>query len=104
MKVRQMIKNDFDAAFTKCDAILSPITPNLAFAIDEKPTDPVVIYLNDILAVGVNLAGLPGISVPVGISQNEKLPIGMQIIGNYLDDATMMQVAFAIEQVNRAIL
>ncbi len=99
MKVRQMIKNDFDAAFTKCDAILSPITPNLAFAIDEKPTDPVVIYLNDILAVGVNLAGLPGISVPVGISQNEKLPIGMQIIGNYLDDATMMQVAFALESI-----
>ncbi len=100
MRLRRMVKNGFDAAFEKVDAILSPITPNLAFPIDEKPTDPIIVYLNDVLTVGVNLAGLPGISVPVGFSKEEKLPIGMQIIGNYLDDATMIQVANAVIKVN----
>ncbi len=100
MKVRRLIKNDFDAVFANVDAIVCPITPNLAFSIDEKPTDPITVYLNDVLSVGVNLAGLPAISVPVGKSQIEQLPIGIQVIGNYLHDHTMMQVASVIEKMN----
>lgn len=99
-KIRRMIKNDFDAAFQKIDAIVCPVTPNLPFPINEKPSDPITVYLNDILTVGANLSGLPCISVPVGKSLQEKLPIGIQVISNQFHDDTMIQVANQIEKGN----
>ena len=79
-KVRQLIKQDFDQAYNKVDAILTPSTPSSAFKIGEKSNDPVSMYLNDIFTVPVNLAGLPGISIPAGVDKNN-YPLGLQIIG-----------------------
>ena len=79
-KVRQLIKKDFDEAYNKVDAILTPSTPSSAFKIGEKSNDPVSMYLNDIFTVPVNLAGLPGISIPAGVDKNN-YPLGLQIIG-----------------------
>ena len=80
-KVRKLIKNDFDEAYKKVDAILTPSTPSAAFKIGEKKDDPVSMYLNDIFTVPVNLAGLPGISIPAG-HDSKGYPLGLQIIGN----------------------
>jgi len=96
-KVRRVIKNEFDAVFSEqVDAMLCPATPNVAFGVDDKITNPVQMYLNDIYTVPVNLAGLPGISTPTAIS-SDGLPIGMQIIVNRLDDAKMYQIAKTLE-------
>ncbi|WP_146821500.1 Asp-tRNA(Asn)/Glu-tRNA(Gln) amidotransferase subunit GatA [Candidatus Deianiraea vastatrix] len=97
LKVRRVIKNEFDAAFAKVDAILCPATPNVAFGIDDKNDDPIKTYLNDIYTVPVNLAGLPGISVPTALS-NDGLPIGMQIICQRREDAKMYQIAKWLEK------
>ena len=83
-KVRQLIKKDFDDAYKKVDAILTPSTPSSAFKIAEKTNDPVSMYLNDIFTVPVNLAGLPGISLPAGVDKNG-YPLGLQIIGKPFD-------------------
>ncbi len=96
-KIRRLIQNDFTEAFQKVDAILTPTTPSEAFAINETITDPITMYLNDIFTVTVNLAGLPGISVPGMLSQNG-LPLGLQVIGKPFDEDTMLRVAYEIEK------
>ncbi|MDP8996903.1 MAG: Asp-tRNA(Asn)/Glu-tRNA(Gln) amidotransferase subunit GatA [Pseudomonadota bacterium] len=95
-KVRTLIKRDFDAAWAKCDVVLTPATPSPAFAPGEI-TDPVEMYLNDIFTVTVNMAGLPGIAVPAGLSESG-LPLGLQLIGKPFDEGTLFQTASAIEQ------
>ena len=95
-KVRTLIKQDFDNAWHKVDVVLTPATPSAAFAPGEI-TDPVQMYLNDIFTVTVNMAGLPGIAVPAGLS-NEGLPLGLQLIGKPFDEETLFQAAAAIEQ------
>lgn len=96
-KVRRLIANDFAQAFEKCDAILTPTAPSAAFPIGENEDDPVKMYLNDIFTVSVNLAGLPGLSLPAGLDANG-LPLGLQIIGNAWDEATVFKVGHVIEQ------
>jgi aspartyl-tRNA(Asn)/glutamyl-tRNA(Gln) amidotransferase subunit A len=95
-KVRTLIKQDFDRAWDKIDVVLTPATPSPAFAPGEI-TDPVQMYLNDVFTVTVNMAGLPGISVPGGLSE-QGLPMGLQLIGKPFDEATLFQVGYAIEQ------
>ncbi|MDC0511731.1 Asp-tRNA(Asn)/Glu-tRNA(Gln) amidotransferase subunit GatA [Pelagibacteraceae bacterium] len=96
-KVRQLIKNDFDQSFKKVDAILTPSTPSAAFKIGEKKDDPISMYLNDIFTVPVNLAGIPAISIPAGFDQN-KYPLGLQLIGNTLEEQKILNIAFAAEK------
>ena len=95
-KVRALIARDFDQAFKQCDAILTPTAPSAAFAIGEKMDDPISMYLNDVFTVPVNLAGLPGISVPAGLS-GEGLPLGLQVIGRAFDEEMVLRVGSAIE-------
>jgi aspartyl-tRNA(Asn)/glutamyl-tRNA(Gln) amidotransferase subunit A len=96
-KVRTLIKGDFDKIFEDYDVVIGPTTPTTAFKLGEKPKDPWVTYRNDILTIPVNLAGVPGISIPCGFSE-EGLPIGMQIIGKHFDESTVYRVAHAFEQ------
>lgn len=97
-KVRNLVAQDFVAAFKKVDAILTPATPNAAFSIQgSKNFDPVQIYLNDAFTIPANLAGLPAMSVPAGFD-NDGLPLGLQIIANHFDEQTMFDVALAIEE------
>jgi aspartyl-tRNA(Asn)/glutamyl-tRNA(Gln) amidotransferase subunit A len=95
-KIRTLIKRDFDEAWSKVDVVLTPATPSPAFAPGEI-SDPVQMYLNDIFTVTVNMAGLPGIAVPAGISK-DGLPLGLQLIGKPFDEETLFQTAAAIEQ------
>jgi aspartyl-tRNA(Asn)/glutamyl-tRNA(Gln) amidotransferase subunit A len=95
-KIRTLIAKDFAQAFEKCDALLTPATPGPAFAIGEKTSDPVSMYLNDVFTVTVNLAGLPGLSVPAGLTKNG-LPLGLQVIGKAFDEGTVLRVGRAIE-------
>jgi aspartyl-tRNA(Asn)/glutamyl-tRNA(Gln) amidotransferase subunit A len=94
-KVRTLIKQDFEKAWDKVDVLLTPATPSAAFAPGEI-TDPVQMYLNDVFTVTVNMAGLPGIAVPAGLS-SEGLPLGLQLIGKAFDEETLFQVGHAIE-------
>ncbi len=96
-KVRWLIKNDFDEAYKKVDAILTPSTPSSAFKIGEKTNDPVSMYLNDIFTVPVNLAGLPAISIPAGLD-SKGYPLGLQIIGKAFDEQNILNIAFSMEQ------
>ena len=96
-KVRKLIKNDFDEAYKKVDAILTPSTPSSAFKIGEKTNDPVSMYLNDIFTVPVNLAGLPGISIPAG-HDAKGYPLGLQIIGKAFDEQNILNIAYAMEE------
>jgi aspartyl-tRNA(Asn)/glutamyl-tRNA(Gln) amidotransferase subunit A len=95
-KVRTLIKRDFDEAWNKVDVVLTPATPSAAFAPGEI-TDPLQMYLNDVFTVTVNMAGLPGIAVPAGITE-AGLPLGLQLIGKPFDEETLFQTAFAVEQ------
>jgi aspartyl-tRNA(Asn)/glutamyl-tRNA(Gln) amidotransferase subunit A len=95
-KLRTLIARDFSEAFEKCDVLLTPATPGPAFGVGEKTSDPVSMYLNDVFTVTVNLAGLPGISVPAGLTANG-LPLGLQFIGKAFDEATILRAARAIE-------
>jgi len=96
-KVRRLIKKDFDEAYSKVDAILTPSTPSSAFKIGEKTNDPLSMYLNDIFTVPVNLAGLPGISIPAGVDKNG-YPLGLQIIGKPFDEQTILNIAYSMEE------
>ncbi|WP_225546896.1 Asp-tRNA(Asn)/Glu-tRNA(Gln) amidotransferase subunit GatA [Chromobacterium violaceum] len=96
-KIRRLIANDFKAAFEQCDVILGPVAPTAAFNIGEKSGDPVQMYLSDIYTLSVNLAGLPGMSVPAGFAANGR-PIGLQIIGNYFAESRMLNVAHQFQQ------
>jgi aspartyl-tRNA(Asn)/glutamyl-tRNA(Gln) amidotransferase subunit A len=91
-KVRRLIKNDFDEAFKQVDVILTPTTPTTAFKIGEKSNDPLQMYLSDIYTTSTNLAGIPGISIPIGKDSN-KLPIGLQILANQFEEEKLFQLA-----------
>jgi len=95
-KLRTLIANDFTEAYKKCDVLLTPATPGPAFAVGAKTADPVSMYLNDVFTVTVNLAGLPAISVPAGLTA-DGLPLGLQVIGKAFDEATVLRVGRAIE-------
>jgi aspartyl-tRNA(Asn)/glutamyl-tRNA(Gln) amidotransferase subunit A len=95
-RVRALITQDFQKAFEKVDVILTPTTPSPAFALDESPTDPVVMYLNDVLTVSANLAGLPGLSVPAGLSK-EGLPLGLQLIAPAFNENVLFKTGKVIE-------
>jgi aspartyl-tRNA(Asn)/glutamyl-tRNA(Gln) amidotransferase subunit A len=96
-KVRSLIKRDFDEAFASVDAILAPATPSPAFGLGEMQGDPVAMYLQDVFTITVNLAGLPGISVPLGVSASG-LPLGLQLIGQPWGEAGVLDAALALEQ------
>lgn len=96
-QIRRLIAQDFTEAFKKCDIIMGPTAPSTAFKAGEKADDPVAMYMQDIYTIAVNLAGLPGMSIPAGFSNN--LPVGLQVIGNYFDEARMLNVGHAYQQV-----
>lgn len=91
-RVRRLIKEDFDKAFSEVDCILTPTTPTTAFGIGEKTDDPLTMYLSDIYTVSANLAGIPGINIPIGKDKNG-LPIGMQLLGKQFDEQTILKIA-----------
>ncbi|MCK5385619.1 MAG: Asp-tRNA(Asn)/Glu-tRNA(Gln) amidotransferase subunit GatA [Gammaproteobacteria bacterium] len=95
-KIRRLISDDFKAAFEKVDVIMGPTSPEVAFKAGEKSNDPVSMYLSDIYTIATNLAGLPGMSVPCGFSDN--MPVGLQIIGNYFDESRLLNVAHQYQQ------
>lgn len=101
-KVRRLIKNDFDSAFDPSadgvDIIVGPVSPTTAFKIGEKSSDPLALYLEDVYTVPVNLAGLPGISIPCGNGRESGLPVGFQMIGKQFDEETLLRVAYQLEQ------
>ncbi|CAB4337245.1 unannotated protein [freshwater metagenome] len=97
-KVRTLIKRDFDAAFAKVDVLISPTAPTTAFKIGEKLDDPLAMYLNDVATIPVNMAGLPGMSLPIGLAPEDGLPVGLQIIAPAMADDRLYNVGAAIER------
>jgi aspartyl-tRNA(Asn)/glutamyl-tRNA(Gln) amidotransferase subunit A len=96
-KVRTLLARDFGDAFQRVDAIVTPTSPTPAFKLGEKLDDPLSMYLADIYTVTADLAGIPGISIPCGLSK-ENLPIGLQILGRHFDEATILRISHAYEQ------
>jgi len=100
-KIRRLIAQDFQHAFEQCDVIMGPVAPSVAWDIGDKADDPVANYLADIYTLSTSLAGLPGMSIPCGFGQGEKnaqRPVGLQIIGNYFDEARLLNVAHQFQQ------
>lgn len=95
-KIRRLISDDFKQAFDKVDVIMGPTSPETAFKVGEKSDDPVSMYLSDIYTIATNLAGLPGMSVPCGFSNN--MPVGLQLIGNYFDESRLLNIAHQYQQ------
>ena len=91
-KIRRMIADDFQQAFTQCDVIAGPVVPSVAWALGHNAIDPLADYLADIFTLPASLAGLPGMSVPVGFG-DAHMPVGIQLIGNYLQEASLLNVA-----------
>ena len=89
-KVRTLIKQDFEKAFEKCDVIAGPVSPTVAWNIGEKISDPLAMYLSDVYTIPASLAGIPGLSLPCGFSNN--LPVGLQLLGKYMEDETILSV------------
>ncbi|HZP41592.1 MAG TPA: Asp-tRNA(Asn)/Glu-tRNA(Gln) amidotransferase subunit GatA [Candidatus Binatia bacterium] len=96
-QVRTLVRRDFEAALARCDALVAPVAPTTAFRLGEKVDDPLTMYLSDIFTISVNLAGLPGLSLPCG-ADAAGLPIGLQVIGRPFDEATVLRVGYAYEQ------
>ena len=96
-QVRTLIRQDFDRAFHNYDVLVGPTSPSVAFRLGEKTEDPIAMYLSDVCTIPVNLAGLPGLSLPCGFS-SQGLPIGLQLVGKPLDEPTLLRVAYAFEQ------
>ena len=96
-KVRRLIARDFAEAFAKCDVIAGPVAPSVAFDIGARDKDPVQMYLEDLYTIPINLAGLPGLSIPCGFGEKGR-PVGLQIVGNYWSEALMLRVAHAYQQ------
>ncbi len=96
-KLRRMIADDFQACFKTCDVIAGPVAPTVAWKLGEKSDDPVKAYLADIFTLPASLAGLPGMSVPAGFGESH-MPVGLQLIGNYFDEATLLHTAHALQQ------
>ena len=99
-KIRTLITRDFDQVFENVDLILTPTAPSAAFSIGDRTDDPIKMYLNDVFTVPANLAGLPGISVPAGLSE-EGLPLGLQLVGKAFDEETMLRAAAVLEEASR---
>jgi aspartyl-tRNA(Asn)/glutamyl-tRNA(Gln) amidotransferase subunit A len=99
-KVRTLIKRDFENAFTKVDAIAAPVAPTTAFKLGEHTDDPLAMYLEDVFTLPANLAGVPGIAFPVGFDQN-KMPIGIQLMGRHFEEPTLFKLADAYQKVTR---
>lgn len=97
-KVRTLIRRDFEKAFEKCDVIVTPTSPEVAFKIGAKIDDPLKMYLSDIFTISVNLAGICGVSIPCGFANNPRLPIGLQILGKPFGEETVLRVAHAYEE------
>ncbi|MGV8891906.1 MAG: Asp-tRNA(Asn)/Glu-tRNA(Gln) amidotransferase subunit GatA [Burkholderiaceae bacterium] len=100
-KIRRLIAQDFQQAFTQCDVIMGPVAPSVAWDLGDKTDDPIANYLADIYTLSTSLAGLPGMSIPCGFGQGEKnaqRPVGLQIIGNYFDEARLLNVAHQFQQ------
>ena len=97
LKVRRLIRNDFDSAFESCDVLLCPVAPTPAFTMGAKTADPLMMYLEDIYTISVNLAGLPGLSIPAGLS-GSGLPIGMQLIGPLFSEQTVLRAGRMVEK------
>jgi len=96
-KLRRMIADDFQRCFQSCDVIAGPVAPSVAWKIGEQGDDPVKAYLADIFTLPASLAGLPGMSVPAG-QGDHGMPVGLQLIGNYFDEARLLQVGHALQQ------
>jgi len=99
-QVRRLLKNQYDEAFSKCDAIISPVSTTPAFKIGSRVYDPLKMYLNDIFTTSTNLAGLPGMSVPFGLTETEQLPIGIQLTGHHFQEQKILNIAYALQQVS----
>jgi aspartyl-tRNA(Asn)/glutamyl-tRNA(Gln) amidotransferase subunit A len=99
-KVRTLIRRDFSDAFSQVDAIVCPTSPTPAFKLGERTADPLSMYLADIFTLAANMAGICGISIPCGFatSEGKQLPVGLQVLGKALDEATILRVAHAYEQ------
>jgi aspartyl-tRNA(Asn)/glutamyl-tRNA(Gln) amidotransferase subunit A len=100
-KIRRLIAQDFQQAFTQCDVIMGPVCPTVAWDLGDKADDPIANYLADIFTLSTSLAGLPGMSIPCGFGQgekNSKRPVGLQIIGNYFAEAKLLNVAHQYQQ------
>jgi len=95
-KIRRLVSEDFKSAFEKVDVIMGPVAPETAFKLGEKTSDPISMYLTDIYTIALNLAGLPGMSIPAGMANN--MPVGLQIIGNMFTEAKMLNVAHQYQQ------
>ncbi len=102
LKVRTLIKQDFDKAFKNYDCLITPTYPTTAFKLGEKMNDPLQMYLSDIFTLSANLAGIPGISLPTG-KDSKGLPVGLQILGKHFDEKKMLQISYAVEQVINSI-
>jgi aspartyl-tRNA(Asn)/glutamyl-tRNA(Gln) amidotransferase subunit A len=96
-QVRTLIRRDFERAFERCDLLVGPVSPTVAFRLGEKVDDPVSMHLSDVCTIPVNLGGLPGMSIPCGFS-SDGLPIGLHIVGKALGEETMLRAAYAYEQ------
>ena len=96
-KVRTLLTRDFEDAYKKVDAIVTPTSPTAAFKLGEKANDPLAMYLADIYTVTADLAGIPGISIPCGKTK-ENLPIGLQILGKHFDESTILRIAHTYEK------
>ena len=96
-RLRRLITDDFNRAFEKCDVIMGPTTPTTAFNLGAKKDDPVAMYLSDIYTISVNLAGLPGMSIPAGFGADNR-PVGLQLIGKYFDEARLLNAAHQYQQ------
>jgi aspartyl-tRNA(Asn)/glutamyl-tRNA(Gln) amidotransferase subunit A len=99
-RVRTLISRDFDTAFAKCDAVISPVAPSPAFKIGEKCDDPLQMYLTDIYTVSANLAGIPGISVPCGKAGG--LPVGVQFMAPKWKEDTLIKLGFAVQELTKS--
>jgi aspartyl-tRNA(Asn)/glutamyl-tRNA(Gln) amidotransferase subunit A len=97
LKVRRLIKEDFDRAFAECDVVMGPTSPTAAFKVGEKTADPLAMYLSDIYTISCNLAGLPGISIPCGFTK-AGLPVGLQILGPPFEEEKLLRIARMHEQ------
>jgi aspartyl-tRNA(Asn)/glutamyl-tRNA(Gln) amidotransferase subunit A len=100
-KVRTLIRREFDAAFERCDVLLTAVSPTPAFKLGEKVADPLQMYLSDVCTIPVNIAGIPAISVPCGFAPaggGDALPVGLQIMAKPFDEPTILRVAYAYEQ------
>jgi aspartyl-tRNA(Asn)/glutamyl-tRNA(Gln) amidotransferase subunit A len=96
-KLRRMIADDFQHCFSDCDIIAGPVAPSVAWKLGEQADDPVKAYLADIFTLPGSLAGLPGMSVPAGFGDH-RMPVGLQLIGNYFDEGRLLKVAHALQQ------